>query len=126
MVHKHLQITFILPFLVALQTQTLPCSSAHESDEPKPGSVIKIEIADKVFMEFCYIPPGDTKLGSTDEERLSVTESIKKYSKQLIKNAGWLDLETNQKRGTYKSKGFWLGRVDGTEALESDESENQV
>jgi hypothetical protein len=62
MIHKHLFHISLLPFLTLVFTVPLPCSPAHQEDEIKAGTVKRLEIEDKVFMEFCYIPPGEAEL----------------------------------------------------------------
>ena len=99
-------LTFILP------TRRSP---ALQAGEPKAGAVKKIEIADKVFMEFCYIPPGEVKLGSTADERSAIDRVLINHADDVQQNPGWLTFERNEKRGTFKSKGFWLGKYEVTQ-----------
>lgn len=99
-------------FLLSLSL-TLPCYSAQQQEKPKPGAIKKIEIADKVFMEFCYIPPGESKLGSTADERNSIEDQVKNY--KFRNTSLWLWQESVQRRGTFKSKGFWLGKYEVTQ-----------
>jgi formylglycine-generating enzyme required for sulfatase activity len=75
-----------------------------QPSEPKPGEVRKFEIARDVFMEFCWIPPGEAQLGSPKEEQDNVTERF------------YNDDEAESKRGKFKTRGFWLGKYTVTQA----------
>jgi formylglycine-generating enzyme required for sulfatase activity len=81
-----------------------------QPEEPKPGEVRKFEIAKDVFMEFCWIPPGEAQLGSPKEEQDYVT---KKYYDG--KRPDFLDYETESNRGKFKTKGFWFGKYPVTQ-----------
>lgn len=80
-------------------------------DNPKPGEVRKFEISDGVFMEFCYIPAGETQLGSSKAEQEYITKAILDG-----KPMDWLDDESEAKRGKFKTSGFWLGKYEVTQA----------
>ena len=79
--------------------------------EPKAGEVRKFEIADKVFMEFCWVPAGEAQLGSPKAERDAVLKLFK-----AEKEPDWLVGEAEGKRGKFKTKGFWLGKYEVTQA----------
>jgi formylglycine-generating enzyme len=80
--------------------------------EPTPGEERDYEIARGVKMKFCWIPPGRAQLGSPKAERDAVWEQIKKDYKE---EPEWLQSEAEEKRGEYRSKGFWLGKYPVTQ-----------
>ncbi len=83
---------------------------AAQPNEPNPGEVRKVEISDKVFMEFCWIPAGEAQLGASKEEQDYITNTF--YDE---KRPEWLNNETEAKRGKFKTKGFWLGKYTVTQ-----------
>ena len=80
-------------------------------DEPKPGEVRKFEIAQSVFMEFCWIPPGEAQLGSPKSERDEVLKLIKENTEP-----DWLASEAETRRPKFKTQGFWLAKYTVTQA----------
>ena len=60
-------------------------------------------------MTFCWIPPGQCKLGSPPAEQRAVAE-------QAPDSDEWLAAEAESARGTYTSTGFWLGKFPVTQA----------
>ena len=84
---------------------------------PMPGEIRKFEIAPGVLMEFCWVPPGEVQLGSPKSER---DEVLKQFIGLKIvtdgKESNWLRMEGDEARGRYKSKGFWLGKYEVTQA----------
>ena len=56
-------------------------------------------------MKFCWIPAGEAQLGSPKAERQEVLKLLKGE-----KEPGWLQAESEEVRGKYKTKGFWLGK----------------
>jgi formylglycine-generating enzyme required for sulfatase activity len=84
---------------------------AAQPKDPKPGEVRRFEIAKGVFMEFCWIPPGECQLGSCKEEQDYVTKNHYGGNRP-----DYLDNETESKRGKFKTKGFWLGKYTVTQA----------
>ena len=78
--------------------------------EPKAGEERSFEIADGVKMVFCYIPAGEAQLGSPKAEREAAVKD-RGYGK--LEN--WVD-EAEGLRGKYKTKGFWLGKYEVTQA----------
>ena len=115
MIHKVL--LCFQPLLICLLVciLSLPDLTAREGECPKAGDVKKFEIADKVFMEFCYIPPGETKLGSTEKERIAIIDVIKTFEKQAYSEPSWLWFESHRTPRTFKSKGYWLGKYEVTQ-----------
>jgi formylglycine-generating enzyme required for sulfatase activity len=81
--------------------------------EPKPGDEVTVEIADGVKMVFCWIPPGEVKLGSQKEERAEVLKLIDKNDQTELKKR--LESEAETVRGTFKNRGFWLGKFPVTQ-----------
>jgi formylglycine-generating enzyme required for sulfatase activity len=77
---------------------------------PKPGEVRKFEIAPNVFMEFCYIPAGEGQLGSSKVEQDYITKAFHDGDRP-----DYLDDETEELRGKFKTKGFWLGKYTVTQ-----------
>ena len=78
--------------------------------EPKAGEVRSFEIAKGVFMEFCWIPPGEAQLGSPKEEQDYMTKTFFDG-----KRPEFLDREIEAKRGKFKTNGFWLGKYTVTQ-----------
>ena len=76
-------------------------------DESRPGEVRKFEIAPDVFMEFCWIPPGEAQLGSPKPER---DEVIKENTEPES-----LSSEAETRRPKFKTQGFWLGKYTVTQ-----------
>jgi formylglycine-generating enzyme required for sulfatase activity/serine/threonine protein kinase len=72
---------------------------------PKPGDGCDVEIADGVSMAFCWVPAGETQLGSPDAEREAVLKAIGQATEP-----DWLKAEAEEKRGTFRTKGFWMGK----------------
>ncbi len=78
---------------------------------PKPGETRDIEIAPGVKMTFCWIPAGKCQLGSPKAERDAVLKTIDE-----TKESEMLQLEAEEKRGTFKTDGFWMGKYEVTQA----------
>jgi len=76
----------------------------------KPGEEIEVEIGKDVKMKFCWIPPGEAKLGSPKSERDEVLKHLNVPS-QIER----LELEAEEYRGTFKTSGFWLGKFEVTQ-----------
>ena len=75
------------------------------------GTVGKFEVAPGVFMEFCWIPPGEAQLGSPRAEQDYLTKTFHDGNRPE-----WLDGENESTRGVFKSKpGFWLGKYEVTQ-----------
>jgi formylglycine-generating enzyme required for sulfatase activity len=79
--------------------------------EPKAGEEREFEIATGVKMVFCWIPPGESQLGSPKEEQDYITKTFHKG-----KRLDFLDSETESWRGKFKTKGIWLGKYSVTQA----------
>jgi formylglycine-generating enzyme required for sulfatase activity len=100
-------------FWVAVVALAAPVPLANKIE---PGTVRRVEIADGVFMDFCYIPPGESRLGSgTVEERNAVRKAWKDEDAEFGDEPKWLKSEATDKRGSFKSKGFWLGKYEVTQ-----------
>jgi len=76
----------------------------------KPGEIRKLEIAKDVVMEFCWIPPGESQLGSSKEEQDYIAKTLFDG-----KRPDFLDQESESKRGKFKTNGFWMGRYPVTQ-----------
>ena len=64
--------------------------------------VVEVEIGAGKMMKFCWIPPGQSKLGSTAAERRKIT----RWDDSIILPED----EAQENRGTFTSSGFWLGK----------------
>ena len=100
-----------LPPPVGEKPKTPPDPQPPVTEPLKPGEVRKFTIADGVFMEFCWIPPGEAQLGSPTVEQDYITKTYFDG-----KRPGFLDDETEAKRRNYKTDGFWLGKYEVTQA----------
>jgi formylglycine-generating enzyme required for sulfatase activity len=69
------------------------------------GEVVEVEIANDVKLTFCWIPPGEAQLGSSQAVRQGVLKQIRQD-----KEPEWLASEAEEVRGRFKTKGFWLGK----------------
>jgi formylglycine-generating enzyme required for sulfatase activity len=81
-----------------------------EAKEPRPGEVVAVEIAKGVKMKFCWVPAGEAQLGSPKAERLEMLRLLKEDTEPA-----WLSSEAEDKRGKFKTKGFWLGKYEVTQ-----------
>ena len=70
-----------------------------------------VEIARGVSITFCWIPAGAAQLGSTAAEREEAFKNVKADAERLR-----LATETEEKRGKYKTTGFWLAKFAVTQA----------
>jgi formylglycine-generating enzyme required for sulfatase activity len=84
---------------------------APTGPQPKPGEVVEVEISPTVRMKFCWIPPGETALGSPKNEQDYVISAF-----HMDVRYPHMDWELASKRGTFKTKGFWLGKYPITQA----------
>jgi serine/threonine protein kinase/formylglycine-generating enzyme required for sulfatase activity len=75
-----------------------------------PGDISRVGIATDVFIAFCWVPAGQAQLGSPLSERQAVQNQFKKGI-----TLGWLQHEAEEKRGTFQTRGFWLGRFEVTQ-----------
>jgi formylglycine-generating enzyme required for sulfatase activity len=82
-----------------------------QSNELKPGEVRKVEIAKDVYMEFCWIPPGEAQLGSPKDEQDYIARIVFSGNRPIF-----LDHEAEFKRGKFRTEGFWLGKYPVTQA----------
>jgi sulfatase modifying factor 1 len=79
--------------------------------EPKAGEEREFEIVDGVKMKFCWIPSGEAQLGSPKTERDAVLKQLIEAKKVTDGKAPkWLSEESDEVRGKFKTKGFWLGK----------------
>jgi formylglycine-generating enzyme required for sulfatase activity/serine/threonine protein kinase len=83
------------------------------SPNVKPSEVSEFQIADDVKMKFCWIPPGEAQLGAPKEE---LDYIAKEFYAHLSEWPVWMASETENARGKYTSKGFWLGKYTVTQA----------
>ena len=77
----------------------------------RPGETREIEITAGVKMTFCWVPKGECQLGSPKAER---DEALKLIS--AAKEPEWLQSEAEDRRGKFKTDGFWLGKYEVTQA----------
>ena len=78
---------------------------------PKLPEVVKVEIFKNVDMSFCWIPEGEAQLGSPGAERDHCLKLVTADAERLR-----LATETEEKRGKFKTKGFWMGKFSVTQA----------
>jgi formylglycine-generating enzyme required for sulfatase activity len=85
----------------------------HRANEKvfRAGEVREVEISTGVKMKFCWIPPGEAQLGSPKSERSAV---MKLHGDDI--EPDWLAVESEESRGKYKCRGFWLGKYPVTQA----------
>ncbi len=76
----------------------------------KPGETREFTIAPRVKMVFCWVPPGTAQMGSPQAEQDYLTKTFFEG-----KRPDWLDTETENARGVYRAKGFWLGKYEVTQ-----------
>ena len=81
------------------------------AEEPKPGEVKDFDITTAVKMKFCWIPAGEAQLGSPKAEQDYLMKTFFEG-----KRLDWLDEEAESARGKFKTKGFWLGKYEVTQA----------
>ncbi|MBM3981984.1 MAG: hypothetical protein FJ304_17260 [Planctomycetes bacterium] len=78
---------------------------------PKAGEERAVEIAPGVTMTFCWVPAGECQLGSPKSERDVVLKSTNE-----VVEPEWLQLEAEDKRGKFKTDGYWMGKHEVTQA----------
>ncbi len=76
----------------------------------KPGEERVFEIAKGVKMTFCWIPAGEAQLGSTKAQQNAVAKIV--YDGERPKP---LEAESEEARGKFTTKGFWLGKYEVTQ-----------
>jgi formylglycine-generating enzyme required for sulfatase activity len=79
--------------------------------EPTAGEEREFEIADGLKMKFCWISAGEAQLGSPKVEQDYITKTYFGGKRPDL-----LDDETESKRKTFKTRGFWLGKYTVTQA----------
>ncbi|HYH66584.1 MAG TPA: SUMF1/EgtB/PvdO family nonheme iron enzyme [Urbifossiella sp.] len=72
---------------------------------PRPGETRDVEIAAGVKMTFCWVPAGESQLGSPKAE----LDAIERQGAKGLSGDG-------EKRGRFKTDGFWLGKYEVTQA----------
>lgn len=75
----------------------------------KGGDEVHFPLPRGLKMTFCYVPAGTCQLGSGLAEQNAVIEAL--GGKQ-----DWLAAESQAKRGTFTTKGFWLAKYPVTQA----------
>ncbi len=78
---------------------------------PNAGEEREFEIFDGVKMKFCWIPAGESQLGSPGEEQDYVIKTFLNG-----RRPEWLDGEAEAVRGIHKSNGSWLGKYEVTQS----------
>lgn len=86
-------------------------AGAQPPAAPKAGALIDVDIAKGTTMKFCWIPAGEAQLGSPKAERDEAFKVVKAPAE--IQR---LSTEPEEKRGKYRTKGFWMGRYAVTQA----------
>ena len=76
---------------------------------PKPGETYDLEVAPNTKMRFCWVPAGECKLGIPATEHAEVLKIAPWFKR-------WLDLEVEDRRGTFRTDGFWMGKYEVTQA----------
>jgi formylglycine-generating enzyme required for sulfatase activity len=76
----------------------------------KGGEVVEVEIAKGVKMTFCWVPAGESQLGSPKAERLEVLKLIMEF-----KDPEYLASEAEEIRGKFKTKGYWMAKFPVTQ-----------
>jgi formylglycine-generating enzyme required for sulfatase activity len=69
------------------------------------GDIVDVEVAPGVAMKFCWIPAGEAQLGSPAAERDECLKVVKADAERLR-----LATEPEERRGKFKTNGFWLGK----------------
>jgi serine/threonine protein kinase/formylglycine-generating enzyme required for sulfatase activity len=85
-----------------------PPGAGVEFTGHNPGEEIKVELAAGVKMTFCWVPAGEAQLGAPNAELENVLKLFKK-------EPDWLAGEAEEKRGSFKTKGFWMGKYPVTQ-----------
>jgi|GEM_PF-5182344 len=92
-----------------------------ERTELTAGEEREFEIGPRVKMKFCWIPAGEAQLGSPKAEREYILNTYNK-SRQATPDVTpdgllptTLENEAEEKRGKFKTKGFWLGKYSVTQ-----------
>jgi formylglycine-generating enzyme required for sulfatase activity/serine/threonine protein kinase len=78
---------------------------------PNAGDTREVEIARGTKMTLCWIPKGECQLGSPKTERITVMK-LKGEKTEL----GWALLESEERRGKFKTDGFWMGKYEVTQS----------
>ena len=90
----------------------LAAAVAPPGAERKGGEEVEFAVADGVKMRFCWIPPGESQLGSPKTERDAVMKNG-----DYKEEPEWLKAEAEVVRGKYmENKGFWLAKYPVTQA----------
>ena len=92
-----------------------PAPKLVPTNEPKPAATLGryggdekvFEIAKGVRMTFCWVPSGDSQLGSPRAEQ---DYCVKTYLSGSRPDR--MDGETESARGKFKTKGFWMGKFE--------------
>ncbi|HEV3386776.1 MAG TPA: SUMF1/EgtB/PvdO family nonheme iron enzyme [Gemmata sp.] len=83
---------------------------------PKAGEEREFEIAAGLKMKFCWIPAGESQLGSPQAERDAVLDQL--IEAKFVtdgKAPEWLSSEAEEVRGKFRTHGFWLGKYPVTQ-----------
>jgi len=105
-------------FFSALVSLAFGVEASAQDPVPKPGEVREIQITKDVKMKFCWIPAGEVQLGSPKAEirhakkalaDLGIDEESEKYLRENI------ETQAEEKRGKFKTTGFWLGKYEVTQ-----------
>ncbi len=78
---------------------------------PKPGDTREFALPEGVSMTFCWVPGGESQLGSPKSERDLMSKLYK-----LTDEPGWLRDEAEERRGPFRTRGLWMGRCEVTQA----------
>lgn len=106
--------TCIVSLILAVSPVSRICfNDVKAIAEPLPGQTQEVKVADGLSIKFCWIPSGDVQLGSTEAERRLLIHDRKKVGVNL--NPILLEAESTEKRGKFKTNGFWLAKFEVTQ-----------
>ena len=105
-----LRVCALAQWAVFATVTTTTAAPALPPVERRAGEERELEIAKGVLMKFCWIPEGETQVGSPKEEQDYVTKTFFEG-----KRLNLLDAEMEEVRGRFKTTGFWLGKYEVTE-----------
>lgn len=95
----------------AADSPRAPAAPRDRTHDLKPGQVAEVEVAKGVVMKFCWVPAGEAQLGSPQAERDEVVKLLGRK-----KEPDYIRSEAPERRGKFKTSGFWLGKFEVTQA----------
>jgi formylglycine-generating enzyme required for sulfatase activity len=100
---------FRVGFVLLLAGAAVVAAPVPKDLQPRTGTQREFEIAKGVTVTFCWMPSGECQLGSPTAEREAVLKLI--GGKPLP----WWESEAEEKRGRFRTGGFWLGKYTVTQ-----------